>query len=65
MIGIARAMVSMYIFWSHRTYLVGRTVPDKLYDSDPPPTVVMKIDIDGQVDIIHSSTAECCVISMC
>ena len=30
-----------------------RVIPDKLYDSDPPPTVVMKIDVDGQeIDII-------------
>jgi len=30
-----------------------RVIPDKLYDSDPPPTVVMKIGIDGEeIDII-------------
>jgi len=34
-------------------YVSHRTIPDKLYDSDPPPTVVMKIDIDGEeIDII-------------
>jgi hypothetical protein len=30
-----------------------RVIPDKQNDSDPPPTVVMKIDIDGQeMDVI-------------
>ena len=38
-----------------RYNISSRIIPDKIYDNDPPPTVIMKMDIEGEeMDIIPS-----------